>query len=125
MIRASACTLDDVRHILAPAVAPKADAVGKYTLEGLAGQGQCYKVADEQGVIVAAYILAAEGSEVFVLAAAGCAAFDLCSVLDALIDSQASQFDTVAFQTRRKGLVKKAKAHGYEVAGYIMRKRLK
>ncbi|WP_228892543.1 hypothetical protein [Pseudoduganella aquatica] len=125
MIRATACGLDEVRQVLAAAVSPKCDAVGKYTLDGLAAQGQCFKVLAADGSIVGAYILAAEGSEVFVTAAAGRAAFDLSVVLNGLIDSQARQFDTVAFQTQRKGLVKKAIAQGYEIAGYIMRKKLK
>ena len=125
LVRATACHLDEVRDVLAPAVAPKADAVGKYSLDGLADGGQCFKVVSDGETILAAYIVAAEGDELFVRAAAGRAQLDLSDVLDALTEAQASRFRSIAFQTQRRGLVKKALEHGYEIAGYVMRKKIK
>lgn len=76
-----------------------------------------------------AYVLQVQGREVFVLAAAGAAEFDLTAFALAVIEAQAAGFDTVAFQTKRRGLMKKAQARGYAKAGrvhdgIIMRKRI-
>ena len=125
-VRAISCALDDIRAVLAPAVAPKADAVGKYSLDSLAQGAQCFKVQGDNGEVVAAYIVAAEGDELFIRAAAGRARLDLSDIIDALTEGQAKgRFKSIAFQTQRPGLVKKSQVHGYEIAGYVMRKKIK
>ena len=43
----------------------------------------------------------------------------------AMIASQAQGFDSIGFQTRRPGLIKKARRAGFEVAAVVMRKRLR
>lgn len=123
-MQSSLCNLDEVRETLAPSFSCKTDSSGKYTLDEVAGQGQCFKVTDATGAIVAAYILRDEWPECFVLAAAGRAGVDLTAVLNLCMDENAQRFATIAFQTERRGLVKKAQRHGYEIAGYIMRKKM-
>lgn len=122
---ATFCDLDEVRGVLSQAFTRKTDRQGKYEIGVLAARGQCVKVMDAGGAIVAAYIIQAQGPELWVLAAAGRAEFDLCPVLAGLLQQQGREFDAIVFGTERPGLVKKAKREGFEVARYIMRKTLK
>lgn len=123
MIRASFCAPDEVRDILAPACGRKANS-GRFTLDEMLAQGQCVKVV--QGVdIVAAYVIKADGGELWVLLAAGRADFDLCPVLAALLEQHGQAFDSIGFTTERAGLVKKARREGYQIVRTVMRKKLK
>lgn len=94
------------------------------TLSDLLPHGECFKVQHNQK-IVGAYLLKTDGSELFILAAAGRAQFDLTAVISAIVCKQAAQFETVAFRTVRPGLVKKAVALGYSKTGDILRKRIR
>lgn len=72
-----------------------------------------------------AYALTAHGGELWVQAAGGNARADLTRIGLAAIEYQAAgKFQSVGFQTRRTGLVKKAQALGYTIDGYILRKTL-
>jgi hypothetical protein len=72
-----------------------------------------------------AYALKRCGSELWVQAAGGRSAQDLTKVGLAKIESQAAGlYESVGFQTRRRGLVRKAQREGYEIDGYIMRKKI-
>lgn len=72
-----------------------------------------------------AYALRVAGSELWIQAAGGSAAVDLTRFGLAAIESQAKgRFKTVGFQTRRRGLVAKAIKAGYEIDGYILRKKI-
>lgn len=66
------------------------------------------------------------GDEFVIVAAAGEYAGDLTAVGLSLAEHEARRRGarSVAFQTRRRGLVKKSSACGYAAAGYIMRKGL-
>jgi hypothetical protein len=86
------------------------------TLDHLTDAGRNF-VVEQDGKPVFAYTLAVHGRECYVLAAAGAASFDLTAFGLALIEAHAHGLDTVAFQTRRKGLIRKAARHGYAVAG--------
>lgn len=72
-----------------------------------------------------AYALIPAGRELWIQAAGGKAKIDLTDLGLGAIEAQAkaARFESVGFQTRRKGLVKKAIAHGYEIDGYILRKK--
>lgn len=101
------------------------------TVATLAAAGRCF-VIEQDGRDVAAYVLQRIERECFVLAAAGSVDFDLTAFGLALIEAHAVGLDSVAFQTRRAGLIRKARRHGYVIAerlanglGYVMRKELK
>lgn len=97
----------------------------------LARMGRCF-VIEQDGRPVAGYVLQVKGDECYVLAAAGSVDFDLTAFGLELIEAHARGLASVAFQTRRAGLIRKARRHGYRVAGrlangmgYVMRKELK
>ena len=117
VIRATACAPEEVRALLE---AMPAEKVGHADFAGILEAGQCFKVIDQAGATVGAYVLRAKGSEVWISAAAGRAGVDLTAGMFALIEQQSGQFDSIGFQTKRRGLVKKAQRHGYEIAVYIM-----
>ena len=127
-MNARGCGPDEVRAMLAPLESDKTDTgAGKYSVESMIQRGQCFVVGGDTGQ-VAAYVLQAQGPELWVMAAAGgeqgtC----VTTALTALIEAQARAhgFASVGFQTKRRGLVRKAEKLGYEVAGYIMRKKIK
>lgn len=71
-----------------------------------------------------AYAVIPQGQELWIQAGAGRGAVDLTELGLASIEMQAVGFKSVGFQTRRRGLVKKAIALGYQIDGYILRKKL-
>lgn len=125
MITAAFCSPGEVRGILAQAISRKTDRAGRYRLDDLIEEGQCVKVMDAGGKIIAGYIVQAQGPELWVLLAGGRASVNLCAVLARLLEQQGREFDSIAFGTERAGLVKKARREGFEVARTIMRKKLK
>lgn len=89
---------------------------------------RCF-VISQDGRDTAAYVLQRQGDECYVLAAAGDVDFDLTAFGLALIEAHATGLRSVAFQTKRPGLIKKASRLGYRVAGrvadgVVMRKEL-
>lgn len=99
------------------------------TAADMAAVGRCFVVSHD-GRDVAAYVLQRQGSECYVLAAAGAAEFDVTAFLAAVLEGHAVGLSSIAFQTRRPGLMRKARKYGYSVAGrvangVIMRKELK
>ncbi len=125
-----------VREVSAGEAGPILAPVTRYattdeTVEQVAALGRCY-VIEQDGRPVAGYVLQRQGDECFVLAAAGSVDFDLTDFGLRLIEAHAVGLASVAFQTRRPGLVKKAARLGYRIAGrvknghgVIMRKELK
>ena len=113
-----------------PVLAPAARwATTGESLEHLAKAGHCF-VLEQGGAPVFAWSVQAHGDELYILAAAGRAGFDLTETGLAIIEQQAAGFASVAFQTRRRGLLRKAGALGYQPArrlenGVVMRKVLK
>lgn len=116
------CAAADVRDVLMEAERRGRGEAGD-TIARLLPRGQCFAV-EHDGQIVGAYLLEVTGTEVFILAAAGRAEFDMTAVFAVLIEQQAAQFSSVAFKTKRPGLVRKAQALGYVAEGDILRKRL-
>jgi hypothetical protein len=129
-MRAAECHHSIASAILAPVLDNKANPHGNLAMPDLLS-GRAFQVVDEGGALVGAYVLRGQGTEVWVQAAAGRASADLSDEFDALIARHAAGFETVAFRTYRRGLVRKAIARGYHVArrtddgGYILRKKLK
>lgn len=120
-----------VRHVSAAEALPLLALAEPYattdeSLGQLARAGMCF-VLEQEGRPVLAWSVQAHSAELFILAAAGRAGFDLTRAGLAVIEQQAEGFASVAFQTRRRGLMRKAEALGYRPAGtagtgVIMRK---
>ncbi|AVR96895.1 hypothetical protein [Pseudoduganella armeniaca] len=115
---------DEVRAMLRGAQSAKTDPDGRHDVDALIDAGQCWKIVEE-GAITGALVTEAYGAELWVSVAAGRAQADLVALMaDHLRQHAAGRFKTIAFQTARRGLVKKAERHGYRVAATIMRKEL-
>ncbi|MDP1978043.1 hypothetical protein [Undibacterium sp.] len=111
---------EEVRQVLLAGLASQLGE--KYSIDKMMAAGQCWKIVDD-GRIVGAYVTRDDNGELWVLAAAGRANTDLSLLIDHHL-KQATGYRSVGFQTARKGLVKKAKEQGYEIAGYILRRKL-
>lgn len=75
---------------------------------------------------VFAWAVSRVGDELWIDAAAGKApGYDLTAAGLAIVEAQAAGLETVGFLTRRPGLLKKAQRLGYQVDGWILRKRIK
>ena len=126
-MRGVACEPGEVVETLLPVLGRKANPGGRPLSEAL--DGQCFKVLDGAGKIVAAYVLRGQGGEVWIQAAAGRADIDLSDVIDDLIAKHGAGFESIAFRTDRVGCVKKALRRGYRIVstenGFTMRKKLK
>lgn len=95
---------------------------GNQGADQLIRNGQPYLVMRE-GQAVAGIVVQQDGTELFITAAAGSDSTNLTAALLALVEKVAAgKYRTVAFQTIRPGLLKKAMDEGYEIGGYIMRK---
>lgn len=115
---------DEVRDVLRLASSPKTDPDGRHCVDALMALGQCWKFV-EGGAITGAMVTTADDGELWVLAAAGRSTIDLVAVMAEHLKAQAAGlFRSIGFQTARRGLVRKAEAHGYAVSAYIMRKTL-
>lgn len=84
--------------------------------------GECWDVQSEQGGRAVVVIQRTPSGLLWIDAAAGQGGGDLTHTIDRLAASIGGQ--SIAFQTRRRGLVRRTEALGYHVAGYIMRKDL-
>jgi hypothetical protein len=131
IIRSTACAPDQVRGIFAAVPIGKVQISEADDIDGILAQGQSFILRNEAGEAIGAYVLVVRGGEVWISAAAGRAGVDLTAAIAALVETQAEQFDSIAFQTKRRGLVKKTQRLGYQLAGAIgecgtiMRKTLK
>jgi hypothetical protein len=97
-------------------------------MDYLASVGRCFVISQDERD-VAAYVLQRRGDECYVLAAAGSVDFDLTAFGLALIEAHARGLSSVAFQTKRPGLIRRASRLGYRIAGragsgVVMRKEL-
>lgn len=92
--------------------------------ERIADAGHAF-IVEQGGAPVLGYTLELNGGELFITSASGRAALDLVEIGLAIVEAQAVGFDSVGFKTTRRGLVKKAQRQGYEIAAYIMRKKIK
>lgn len=86
----------------------------------------CRFFAIEQGgAVLLGYALREAGRELWIQAAGGVPGpLDMSLVGLAAIEQQAAGFESVGFQTRRRGLVRKAIKAGYEIDGFILRKKI-
>lgn len=103
----------------------KTDPGRRHDVDAMIARGQCWKLV-EQGAIVGALVTTESGNgDLWVSMATGRAQCDLVAVLaDHLREHAAGRYRSIGFQTARRGLVEKAKCHGYNVEAFIMRKTL-
>lgn len=124
-------TFADARHMLERAQLRGDTTAGAASLEELCAGGQVFTVRDGAGRQVLAYVLAmrdhAAARVCWVQAAGGgLPGVDLTGQAMPAIEHQArgQGAGQVAITTRRRGLIKKLRAHGYEVAGVTLRKKI-
>ena len=91
-------------------------------LRAMTEAGQCYAATTDGAQAV--YVVKVCNGVAWVDACKGAGAVDWSSALLPVIEAQAKGLFSVGFQTARPGLVRKAKKQGYEVAGWILRKKL-
>lgn len=118
-ITINAASQQDVMPLLSLAAGDDVQGLG---LEEIVKGCQFFRLENMPGTQMA-YALKPVGSELWIQAGAGIATADLTAIGLAVIEKQAAGvFKSVGFQTRRKGLVKKAMRLGYVVDGFILRK---
>lgn len=120
----------NVRAMLARAIERGDTTGGAASVDDMAGGGQVYEV-QQGGRQVAAYALSvadhAHARVVWVTAAAGTApGVDLTAELLEQIYAQARSVHAsqVAITTKRRGMLRKLRAQGFEVTGITLRKRI-
>lgn len=100
------------------------DPTGQSTPESLAAGGHAF--AGKAGGGEGLFVVKKNGRQLWIKAATGQSADDLTELGLGLVEEIARQLDCdeVAFQTARRGLVHKAEPLGFEVAGWIMKKKV-
>lgn len=90
-------------------------------------RGTCWAASDETGAASAVWVMQTDEhtGTAWVSACRGTGAVPWAPILLNAIEAQAEGLNRMAFQTARPGLVKTAERHGWQVAGWIMRKDLK
>lgn len=87
-------------------------------------RSECFAIRGKGSEIV--YMLKIENGQAWVQAAQASGPFSFEHVLSEVIERQAAGVcNSVAFQTSRPGLKRKAERAGYEVTGWILKKVLK
>ncbi len=92
----------------------------RHTLGDMARAGQCFAATAEHAQAV--YVVRVVNGIAWVDACKGSGPIDWSALLLNVIEKQAQGCASVAFQTKRPGLVRKAKRQGYRVAGWILKK---
>ena len=90
--------------------------------EAMTAAGQCFAATSDKGQAV--YVLKVKNGVAWVSAVKGSGPTPWRDVLLPVIEAQAKGCAAVAFQTARRGVVKSAVAQGYEITGWILKKRL-
>lgn len=91
-------------------------------LERFAERGECFAISAPGGAQIA-YLLSVENGQCWVQACQASGGFDFSDVLLPVLMEQARGVcHSVAFQTARPGLVRKATRRGFRVVGWILKK---
>lgn len=88
----------------------------------LARAGRAFSVEGEGAEAV--FVVAVRNGCAFVTAAKGGGAIDITAAIDRLLTERTQGLQSLACQTARPGLVRKLKARGWRVSGWVMRKEL-
>ena len=92
-------------------------------IDRMTDAGQCFAATTDHKA-QAVYVLTVKNGVAWIDAAKGQGAADWTALLLPIVEAQAQGLASVAFQTARPGLVKKAQAQGYDITGWVMRKRI-
>lgn len=125
-----------LREVTAAEILPFVTIAANFALDhekdkacAVANRGRSF-IVSESGTDIAGYTLQQIGNELWIESAAGAAGaagkarIDLVALIAGLVQEQGGKLDALMFKTTRRGLVKKAQTHGFEIAAYIMRKKL-
>lgn len=85
-------------------------------------RGECFAIRVPGAQL--SYLLTVDNGQVWVQWAQASGPFDFEKVLSGVIEAQAKGCNSVAFQTGRRGLVRKAQRQGYRVTGWILKKEI-
>lgn len=89
-----------------------------------AERGHCFELRTTHSKCT--YILVIENGQAWIQAAKSEGDFAFVDVMAGIVEEQVRDVcHSIAFQTSRPGFVRKAKKHGYTVAGWILRKDIK
>lgn len=91
-------------------------------IEALTARGQCFVASALDGQAV--YVLDVHNGVAQITACKGSGPVDWSAVLLPTIEAQAKGCKAVTFQTKRRGLVRRAEKQGYRVTGWILTKDL-
>jgi hypothetical protein len=124
MVSVEVAERSEVIGILRGAQTDKTDPQRLFSVDSMVGRGTCWKVLDG-GAIVGALLTSEDSGVLWVLIAAGRSEYDLVEVMASFLAEQAKgRYTEIRFRTARRGLVRKAERHGYEVDAYIVKKKL-
>ncbi len=101
---------------------PRGTATGD-DLADIAWGGQCFEATTEKAKAV--YVVQVKNGNAWISACKGSGPVKWREVLLPIIEAQATGCNSVGFQTKRKSLVNAAQEQGYEITGWIMKKKLK
>lgn len=93
-------------------------------IPAMCARGLCVAATDEAGRSQAVYVVHVSNGVAWIDAARGSGPADWSGLLLPIIEAQAQGAARVAFQTARRGLVRRAQAQGYTVRGWVMGKDL-
>lgn len=91
-------------------------------IAGMTASAQCYAATTDAGQAV--YLVRVKNGVAWVDAVKGTGRVNWRHVLLPVIEMQAKGCAAVGFQTARPGVVREAQKQGYEITGWIMRKKL-
>jgi hypothetical protein len=95
-----------------------------HDVEHDAARGLAFAATHAESGSQAVYVLQVHNGQCRILWCKGEGAVDWTRTLLPAIELQASELQSVAFQTARPGLVRQARKQGYRVTGWILRKDL-
>ena len=100
------------------------DPAGQSTPTSIAANGQCFELT--AGGHSGCFVVRKHGAQLWVSGAGAVKSKGLTGVGLTIIEETARQSgcDSVAFQTKRPGLVKLAKKQNYKIVGFILEKKL-
>lgn len=95
---------------------------GPSDIDAMTKRGQCFAATSDNAQSI--YVLQVDNGICWVNAMQGRGNLDWIAHILPIIEAQAKGCKAVGFETKRRGLVKKAQKQGYRVTGWILKKDL-